>query len=141
MSCRVWELRSAVETHQPTIFHFSGHGNENEICLENNRRRAETIRWEDLIDILRHQAQLDSCLVFLSSCSSASGGYRIANALGVEVIAFQGDCYQQPAAQFIKQFYIYLGSGRLFAEAFQATTAYGAYERTLIDPKCFKPRS
>lgn len=61
---RVWELRSAVETHQPTVFHFSGHGNENGICLQNNRRRAETIRWEDLIDIFEapSTARLLSCL-------------------------------------------------------------------------------
>ncbi len=105
----------------PWIIHFSGHGNEKEILLQDGYRKPFRVSIATLLDNLRHASGLE-CIVF-SSCFSR-GLIEETRKIVKYSIGFEGELQNSDANQFVKDFYKCL-------EKPDVNTIYHAYQRTI----------
>ena len=101
-STRVRDIPRILDEFDPSILHFSGHGNNSGLCFEDNTGRAQIVEADALADIFEDQKRLQ--LVVLNACSSASQAQTIANKVGY-VIGMEGEIEDADAIEFTRQLY------------------------------------
>lgn len=108
-----------------TVLHFSGHGNEDGLLLEDPLGRAHLLRAEDLAGILAAYNEGGLTLAFLSACHSEEACRLVVRA-GVPVVVGilrRATIEDQAAREFARAFYHLLAQGRSVGRAFQAAKA------------------
>lgn len=114
-SCRIRDITSALDEHKPKILLFTGHGDCQGICFEDDYGRAAIVPTVKLADLLRDQEDLD--LVIMNACYSASQAQAIADAVG-HVVGMENVASDQDAISFSREFFTALGDGRTFEASF-----------------------
>ena len=127
-SCRIRDISTALDEHKPNILLFTGHGNCQGICFEDEHGKAVTVSTNKLANLLKSQDGLD--LVILNACYSADQARSMADAVG-HVVGLEGAADDQDAIDFSREFFTALGDGRTFEKAFNRARA--AIE---LNPKC-----
>jgi len=107
---RAQDLAQALLDLQPQIVHFSGHGSEKGICLENAAGEASTARPEAVARLFKQFPNQISCVV-LNACQSERQAKAIAPHVGY-VVGTRKNIGLRAAIAFSKGFYQALGSGK-----------------------------
>ena len=108
-----------------TILHFSGHGNQDGLLLEDPLGQARLLRAEDLARILGAYNDGNLILAFLSACHSEEACRLVVRA-GVPLVVGilrQATIADQAAREFARAFYRLLAQGRGVGRAFEAAKA------------------
>jgi hypothetical protein len=128
-SCGIEDLTRGLVKYRPSIFHFSGHGATEGLCVEGEDGRAKLVDPKRLANAL-HLASKDRLKgVILNACYAESQASYIADAVG-HVIAMKGNVSDKAANAFTREVYQALGTGKSFDEAFKS-----AFVGTGIDPE------
>lgn len=114
---RVTDLMEDLNEVKPHIVHFSGHGNDEEIILEDDDGRPQALDHADLAQLLKLSSRRIRLAVF-NACNSAGAAERAVDhvpaAIGMNV-----PINDVVAQKFAGQFYNSLGYGRTLFEAFE----------------------
>jgi len=113
--CRIRDITSALDESKPNILLFTGHGNCQGICFEDEYGNAAIVPTGRLANLLNDQEGLD--LVIMNACYSAAQAQSMADAVG-HVVGLEGAANDQDAINFSREFFTALGDGRTFEKAF-----------------------
>lgn len=114
---RLQDIQKELLNNRPKILHFSGHGDEGVLVLENDDGTTATINGEVLAEILEVYGDLE-CL-FLHACYTESVAQACAKHVGV-VIGSTDAIDDETAPKFTYAFYQALANGRPYENAFRA---------------------
>jgi tetratricopeptide (TPR) repeat protein len=114
---RLRDFRRAMLENEPQIVHFSGHGNENGIMLEEETGNAVTATAESMAGLFELFQDKVVC-VLLNSCYSESQAAAINNHIPY-VIGMSHEVPDKAALEFSIGFYDALGAGKTIEEAFR----------------------
>ena len=120
LSCRVHDIADALDTHNPNILHFSGHGTQSGLCFENDQGEVIAVNKPALASLLGMQSELK--IVILNACYSQDQAQAVADAVGY-VISMEGPILVKDSTVFSREFYRALCYGRTFEEAFNRARA------------------
>jgi hypothetical protein len=133
-------LRRALLDQEPYIVHFTGHGSEEGIYLEDEMGLSVLVNREALSDLFGFFKDKIKC-VLLNACFSKSQANDIAYHID-HVIGMKRDIPDSAATEFAVGFYDALGAGRSIEDAFRfgiiAAKFEHAEESTV--PKLIKKR-
>lgn len=116
LAARQNDLRHALLRHNPHILHFSGHGSESGILLEDNSGKASVFEFEQLGQLLT--AFHDNLhLVVLNACNSAHRANAILQPVDY-VIGMNHKILDRSAINFASAFYLSIGFNRTIRECF-----------------------
>lgn len=117
---RPLDILQAINEHQPTIIHFSGHGSSNELVFQDNNGGTKIVSTEAFIQTIMASSVVR--LIFFNACHS----YSQANALVqyVEAAIGMNDAIGDTAARiFAASFYSAIGFGLPLNQAFNQAKA------------------
>lgn len=114
-AARIGDLRRAIVRSRPVIIHFSGHGEEGGIYLEDARRQAKQVTAEALRDFLSEFSSVE-CIV-LNACYTDEQAAIIAGQVQY-VVGMRAEIGADAALSFATAFYEMLGSGEQYERAF-----------------------
>lgn len=118
MSVRPTDVSQALLDVQPTIVHFSGHGNAaGALCFENQTGASHTIQPDALAALFEQFTNQVSC-VLLNACYSEKQAWAIAQHINY-VIGMNKAIGDKAAIAFAIGFYQALGAGRTIDEAYK----------------------
>lgn len=117
VAVRPEDLTQALYDSNPEIVHFSGHGTEGRICLQDDDADALPVDPEALAGILGDSGTV-KCVV-LSACDTASQAEAIARLVDCAV-GMKEPIEDESAISFSIGFYQAIGAGKSFEEAFRA---------------------
>jgi|GEM_PF-2680312 len=109
-------LRRALLDHQPELIHFSGHGSEEGIVLEDDSGATHRVGAEALADLFSHFADHLHCVV-LNACNSQPQAEAISRVIPY-AIGMRDKITDEAAIEFAVGFYDAVGAGRTIDEAF-----------------------
>lgn len=107
----------ALQQHQPTILHFSGHGLESGISIE-DEQGEEMIFPTKGLELLFKNFKGRVHTVFLNACYSESQA-KVMSQSDLYVIGMQDEMGDTPSIRFAQGFYQALGEGQEVPQAFQ----------------------
>jgi hypothetical protein len=110
------DLLQAMLDNEPQIVHFSGHGTENGICLEDENGNVKVVSNEALTELFKQFSDKLHC-VLLNSCYSIEQGSTISNYVKY-VIGMNRNVPDNTAIEFSIGFYKALGSGKNYDFAY-----------------------
>ncbi len=114
---RIKDLRRALLDHEPTIVHFSGHGEGADgLLLEDAVGKAQYVSSASLAGLFELFPDVEC--VLLNACYSMAQADAIVQHVG-HVVGMRWAIGDGAAKQFSMGFYDGLGSGRDYAEAFK----------------------
>ncbi len=116
LAVRPDDLRRALLDFHPHIVHFSGHGSEQGIKLENPQGRAQTVNTEALAGLFKLFSDEIECVV-LNACYTEIQAQAIAQHIAY-VAGMQGSINSHAALKFAIGFYDALGAGENVERAF-----------------------
>jgi hypothetical protein len=111
------DLRQALLDVEPHIVHFTGHGNEDGLLVEDELGMAVHISEEALSGLFKLFSKQVECVI-LSSCYSAPQAAAICKHIDY-VIGMEKDIEDKAAIEFSAGFYDALGAGKSVEEAFE----------------------
>ena len=115
---RVEDLHRALLEYQPTIVHFSGHGDgSNGLALENNFGQVQLVSTEPLARLFGLFQDTIEC-VLLNACYSQAQAEAIHQHIDY-VVGMNQAIGDVAAIKFATGFYDALGAGRLIEECFE----------------------
>ena len=114
---RIWDIRRALLDVEPQIVHFTGHGNEDGLLVEDELGLAVNIPVEALSDLFKLFSNQVECVV-LNACYSETQAAAISQHIGY-VIGMQKEIPDNAATEFAVGFYDALGAGRTVEDAFE----------------------
>jgi hypothetical protein len=117
-SCRPEELLPQVRRFSPTIIHFSGHGSQAGLYIEDDNGNSVLIEPQRLAGVLALACQQGLKGVVMNACYSESQAAIIADTVG-HVVAMEGVLSDRGAIAFSREFYAALGDGSEFDVAFE----------------------
>ena len=123
-TCRPEGLIPVLDRYNPRILHFSGHGSEDGLCVEDSDGNARIVDPEALADLLSVYRPKGLELVVLNACYSTQQANAMAAAVG-HVISMTGTVTDTAAIEFSKILYSGLGQGKSLVDAFK-TAKFGA---------------
>jgi len=112
------------------MLHFSGHGENAQLCFEDSKGNSKLISPDALVRIFRQAGQYTTCLV-LNACGSAGLASRLAEFIP-HVIGFPDRIEDEYAEVFSKTFYETLSLGHIVRSSYEM--AVGTIE-TDVEPK------
>lgn len=112
----VRELRRALLDHRPEYVHFSGHGTQKGIVLEDEFGTTHLVRADALSDLFSNFAGHVGC-VLLNACHSQPQAKAISRVIRY-AIGMRGKIGDEAAIEFATGFYDAVGAGREIADAF-----------------------
>ncbi|MCP6761961.1 MAG: CHAT domain-containing protein [Fischerella sp. CENA71] len=119
---RVEDLRRALLEHQPTIVHFSGHGNGSTgLALENNSGQMQLVSTESLAKLFGLFQDKIQC-VLLNACYSQVQAEAIHQHIDY-VVGMNQAIGDVAAIEFAVGFYDALGAGRPYEDCFKVGCA------------------
>lgn len=113
-------LQQAMLDENPTIVHFSGHGNTSGIAIEDSLGNAKLIENDALGSLFELFSEKIECVV-LNSCHSESQAREIAKHIPY-VIGMKSSINDKAAIAFAVGFYTALGAGKDIPFAFKMGT-------------------
>lgn len=108
-------LSLVLNEYQPTILHFSGHGDADGLFFYGDSGYSEEVAIAAFAKLLRHYDNLE--LVFLNACYSEQQSAAVAQYIPF-VIGIQGAIQDEKALLFSTRFYRHLFAGCSYREAF-----------------------
>ena len=121
-ACRPRDILDSLLSLQPEIVHFSGHGSSTgELLLESTDREAQVVTGEALSQLFKGCADHVRCVV-LSACYAQYQATAIKQNIQF-VIGMKTEISDDSAILFSRGFYMALGSGEEFPEAFRFAVA------------------
>lgn len=117
VAVRPEDLTQALYDHDPEIVHFSGHGTEGRICLQDDDADALPVDPEALAGILGDSGTV-KCVV-LSACDTAPQAEAIVRFIDYAV-GMKKPIEDESGISFSIGFYQAIGAGKSFEEAFRA---------------------
>jgi hypothetical protein len=102
--------------NKPDIAHFTGHGSEDGIYLENDSRTGDLLDQNDLAEIFERLSRKPR-LLFLSSCLTATNIKRLAGVIDF-VVASEARIEERAATIFAATFYSHLAYGEMVKNSF-----------------------
>ncbi|MBB4634811.1 CHAT domain-containing protein [Longimicrobium terrae] len=109
-------LRRALLDHQPEFIHFSGHGNQRGISLEDESGATQRVSTEALAELFARFSDHLRC-VLLNSCDSQPQAEAISQGIPY-AIGMRGKVADEAAVEFAVGFYDAVGAGRTIDDAF-----------------------
>ena len=113
---RIPDLRRGLLDHSPHIVHFSGHGGDDGIVVENEKGRAAPVPFDALAELFGLCREHVECAV-LNACLSDLQAEAIAEHIPF-VIGMSSTISDPAAIEFAVGFYDALGAGRTIEAAF-----------------------
>lgn len=110
-------LMQAILDTSPQIVHFSGHGEQEGICLEDEQGRAKFVSVEGLANLFRQFRDSVRC-VLLNACYSLAQAEAIKEHIP-HVIGMSSAIPDTAAISFARGFYKAVGAGRDIPSAFE----------------------
>ncbi len=102
------------------VIHFAGHGETTGVLVANKDNTQSIVvsdeNWHDLLDLADNVTV--QC-VMLNACYSADQA-QVISRRGIYVVGHQGPVHDQDAIDFAAGFYIALGEGKNYHQAFKA---------------------
>ncbi|MBJ7436003.1 MAG: CHAT domain-containing protein [Acinetobacter sp.] len=119
---RPGDILQYINTHEPTIVHFSGHGSENdELVLMNNNNETKLVSLEAIIQAMS-TANENLRLIFFNTCSSYNQALSVTE--HVECAIGMNQSISDDAAQkFSAQFYSSISFGLSVQKSFDQARA------------------
>jgi len=114
---RLKDLRRSLLDYEPRIVHFTGHGREDGLLVEDNIGIAVRISSKALAGLFKLFSTKVKCVI-LSACYSESQADAISEHINY-VIGMRGEIKDKAAIEFAVGFYDALGAGRSVEEAFE----------------------
>jgi hypothetical protein len=114
---RFWDLRRALLEFEPHIVHFSGHGGEDGLIVEDERGIVEPISSKALSGLFKLCSTHVECVI-LNACYSESQADAINKHINY-VICMQKEINDKAAFEFSVGIYDALGAGKSVEEAFE----------------------
>jgi len=114
---RLRDLRRALLDFKPHIVHFTGHGTEDDLMVEDELGFAVPISSEALSGLFELFSNRLECVI-LSACYSAQQANAISRHINY-VIGMRGEFNDKAAIEFAVGFYDALGAGESVEEAFK----------------------
>ncbi len=114
---RLKDLRRALLDYEPQIVHFSGHGDKDDLLVEDERGMAVRISSKALSGLFKLFSNQVECVI-LSACHSAPQAKAINKHINY-VIGMRKEIKDKAAIEFAVGFYDALGAGRSIEEAFE----------------------
>jgi len=111
------DLSGLLQSHQPHIVHFSGHGGFEGIFVENDNKEAHLLAANGLQNLFRVLKDNIQCVI-LNACWSMNQAQAIAQEIGC-VIGMKHDISDAASISFARGFYQAIGNGRNLNEAFE----------------------
>jgi len=111
------DLVGQLLRHSPTIVHFSGHGKNGQILLENERRKAVPVPGEALASLFENLRGTVE-IVFLNACETHETAEAIQQVVDY-TIAMSRPIADEAAVSFARAFYLALASGVETPRAFK----------------------
>lgn len=115
--CTPHDLELALQTHTPTILHFSCHGASTHLCLEDHNGSGYDLYYQDLVRMLQPARRRGLQSVLFNVCHSSHQGQLVANVAGI-VVAMKVIVGDTAAARFSEIFYRTFGNGLPFWRSF-----------------------
>ncbi|KAI1457503.1 hypothetical protein F4805DRAFT_171808 [Annulohypoxylon moriforme] len=119
-ACRIEDIPSALNRHNPDILQFLGHGDKTGLYFEDQDDSAKLVQMEDFARFLE-QFKDTIKVVILNTCYS-SRGQCVAEAVGC-LIGMEGEIRNKDAIAFTKNFYGALGDGSSIRRSFDIASA------------------
>jgi serine/threonine-protein kinase len=116
-AARVTSLRRAIRSKQPTIVHFSGHGEVDGVYLEDNNRQAKLVEARALRDFFAQYPSIE-CVV-LNACFTDDQAAILAEKIPY-VIGMKAEVGSDAAICFAKAFYETVGSADPYEKAYNS---------------------
>ena len=114
---RVDDLQQILLDYKPTIVHFSGHGAGSDgLALENNAGKMQLVSTESLAGLFKFFQETTECIL-LNACYSEEQAKAIHQYIDC-VIGMNQTIKDSAALNFAKGFYVALGSGKSYDDAF-----------------------
>ncbi|MEM6268197.1 MAG: CHAT domain-containing protein [Bacteroidota bacterium] len=126
LSPTMLDLRRVFTDRVPRILHFSGHGTEEGLEIENENGTGKIISRDFFCDFLRLHREPIECVV-LNACYSETTGGRIAEFIP-HVIAIKGEIRDRISLKFSETFYEALFAGRRYDHSFENALLFTAAE-------------
>jgi hypothetical protein len=117
LAVRLRDIRRALLDHKPQIVHFTGHGKEDGLIVEDEMRLAVPISAKALAGLFELFSSQVECVV-LNACYSAQQAAAIKKHIDY-VIGMRKEIKDSAAIEFAVGFYDALGAGRSVEEAFK----------------------
>jgi CHAT domain len=114
---RVDDLSRAILKHKPDIVHFSGHGTEQGLVLEDDSGKMQLVSTESLSRLFKWGRNTVKC-VFLNACYSKAQAEAIHQNIGC-VIGMNQAIGDRTAIRFAAKFYQALVDGEAFQSAYE----------------------
>ena len=111
------DLRREILRHEPNFIHFSGHGEQEGIVLEDANGNPSLVSKEALSDLFDLFKDKTKCVI-LNSCYSEEQAKAISNSIDY-VIGMKRAVPDKAAIQFSIGFYDAIGAGRNIDDAFR----------------------
>jgi len=111
------DLSGLLQSHQPHIVHFSGHGGFEGIFVENDNKEAHLLAANGLQNLFRVLKDNIQCVI-LNACWSINQAQAIAQEIGC-VIGMKQDISDHASISFSRGFYQAIGNGRNLNDAFE----------------------
>lgn len=109
------DLLQAMLDHEPAIVHFSGHGNQTGICLEDEIGNTKIISNDALTELFKQFSDKIECII-LNSCYSEEQACTISEHISY-VVGMQSSIPDNTALEYAVGFYKALGSGKDYSFA------------------------
>jgi hypothetical protein len=117
LAVRLRDLRRALLDYEPQIVHFTGHGNEEGLLVEDEGGMAKRISSKALSGLFELFSDKIECVI-LSACLSAPQANAISKHINY-VIGMKDEIDDKAAIEFAVGFYDALGAGRSVEDAFK----------------------
>jgi hypothetical protein len=138
--CGPQQFIDAVDSFDPHIIQFAGHGTRHSLVFVNERQRGVKLSKGKLAQLVTKARQKSLRGLVLNACFSANDAPRFAN-IGVEVVAMQKSVGDDAAIVFSSIFYDRLRDGSSFGKAFsQAVHVVKALAVNDFHPELFNTR-
>ena len=118
---RAEDLKQALRENQPHIVHFSGHGHDESICLEDDDRKSRPLSKREL-GLLFNQSRNRIRVVVLNACYSARQVDALTELVDF-VIGTTVPITDAAALRFTNDFYRAIATGGTVREAFSKAKA------------------
>ena len=113
----IHDVRRALLEEEPRIVHFSGHGSNQGLMLEDESGTAYIVPQEALAELLKAYSPPLQCVI-LNACYSTSQGQLVS--LGVPfTIAMDGPISDKAAIEFARGFYDAIGASKQIDRAYK----------------------
>jgi hypothetical protein len=111
------DLLQALNQHRPNVVHFAGHGDEDEIALQDADGKTKPISTDLLAQLMK--LMIDTVrLVVLNTCESHKHAQAVAEHVDV-AIGMNASIHDEAARVFAAQLYSAIGFGRSVQQAFE----------------------